>query len=73
MRHPSYFWKKLISNLIVKASLIFLVRILQEGKFLGSCSDLRKILQISCTILMLRIVQQMSRFGQDSEGFLKIF
>ena len=59
-------------NLIPKPSWIFPVKILQDPKFVGSFPDLRKILQISYTILMLRTVQEMTRFGHDPGRFLKI-
>ncbi len=59
-------------NLIPKPSWIFPVKILQDPKFLGSCRDLRKILQISYTILMPGTVQEMTRFGQDPGRVLKI-
>ena len=59
-------------NLIPNPSRIFPVKILQDPKFVGSCQDLRKILQISYTILMLRTVQEMTRFGHDPGRFLKI-
>ena len=61
-----------IPNLISKPSWIFPVGILHDPTFLGSCPDLRKILQTSYTILMLGTVQEMTRFGQDSGRFLKI-